>query len=71
MTFVVLWWFISAHKWFKGPVINTEHAALGSDGTILEGIGLDSTHLTGRDAYSKKAEARGAPTPEHDDIESL
>lgn len=24
MMFVIIWWFVSAHKWFKGPVINVE-----------------------------------------------
>jgi hypothetical protein len=34
MTFVTIWWFVSAHKWFKGPKVNIEHMMLGSDGTI-------------------------------------
>jgi hypothetical protein len=21
MTLVILWWFVSAHKWFKGPLV--------------------------------------------------
>jgi hypothetical protein len=24
MSLVIIWWFVSAHKWFKGPVINVE-----------------------------------------------
>lgn len=24
MTMVIIWWFMSAHKWFRGPVINVE-----------------------------------------------
>ncbi len=24
MLMVIIWWFVSAHKWFKGPVINVE-----------------------------------------------
>lgn len=24
MSIVMIWWFVSAHKWFKGPVINVE-----------------------------------------------
>lgn len=28
MTFIIIWWFVSAHKWFKGPVINVEVCGL-------------------------------------------
>lgn len=24
MALVIIWWFVSAHKWFKGPKINIE-----------------------------------------------
>lgn len=24
MIFIILWWFVRAHKWFKGPKINIE-----------------------------------------------
>lgn len=24
MLFLILWFFIDAHKWFKGPVVNIE-----------------------------------------------
>jgi len=29
MLLVILWWIISAHKWFKGPKINVEHVIHG------------------------------------------
>ncbi|KAI0587137.1 Amino acid permease [Pyrenophora tritici-repentis] len=29
MLFVTIWWFVSAHKWFKGPKVNIEHMMLG------------------------------------------
>ncbi|RDW66948.1 amino acid transporter-3 [Coleophoma crateriformis] len=56
MLIVLAWWFISAHKWFKGPVINVEHAMLGRDVNVVEGIeGKDSS--SDNDAnYTKKAE---------------
>jgi hypothetical protein len=37
MLTILVWWFISAHKWFKGPVINVGHHMIGRDET-LEGI---------------------------------
>lgn len=35
MLFVTVWWFVSAHKWFKGPKVNVEHMMLGRD--VVEG----------------------------------
>lgn len=28
MAGIILWWIISARKWFKGPKVNLEHAML-------------------------------------------
>lgn len=25
MSFALIWWFVDAHKWFKGPKVNIEH----------------------------------------------
>lgn len=36
MFIVTVWWFVSAHKWFKGPKVNVEHMMLGR-GDVLEG----------------------------------
>ena len=36
MFLVTIWWFVSAHKWFKGPKVNIEHMMLGR-GEIVEG----------------------------------
>ena len=33
---VTIWWFVSAHKWFKGPKVNIEHMMLGR-GEVVEG----------------------------------
>ena len=35
MTFVTLWWFISARKWFKGPVINIEVLTLHAHTSMI------------------------------------
>jgi len=37
MTMVIIWWFVSARHWFKGPVVNVEHQMLGREGAVLEG----------------------------------
>ena len=36
MFMVTIWWFVSAHKWFKGPKVNIEHMMLGR-GEVVEG----------------------------------
>ncbi|TVY18996.1 putative amino-acid permease [Lachnellula arida] len=38
MVMVLAWWFISARKWFKGPVINVEHHMLGRDNAVVHGV---------------------------------
>lgn len=37
MVLITIWWFISAHKWFKGPKVNVEHMMLGREGNIVMG----------------------------------
>lgn len=68
MTIVLIWWFISAHKWFKGPVINVEHQMLGGEGAVLEGMerALDEKHHSDSDKSvgSKAAELDGGNTAE-------
>lgn len=40
--FVMIWWVVSARKWFKGPKVNVDHLMLGrEDGNVLEGEGKD------------------------------
>lgn len=36
MLFVTIWWFVSAHKWFKGPKVNVAHMMLGQ-GEVVDG----------------------------------
>ncbi|KAI1618096.1 amino acid permease-domain-containing protein [Exophiala viscosa] len=37
MLFIIIWWFVSAHKWFTGPKVNIAHQMLGREGNVLEG----------------------------------
>lgn len=43
MFIIMIWWFVSARKWFTGPKINIEHRMLGRDEEVLEGVGEDSS----------------------------
>lgn len=40
MVGVTIWWFVDAHRWFKGPVVNVEHAihAIEQEPVVSEGI---------------------------------
>lgn len=37
MLLVIIWWFVSARKWFKGPKVNVAHMMHGEERQILEG----------------------------------
>lgn len=67
MFIVIAWWFISARKWFKGPVINVEHHMLGRDANVVEGVAkVDSSSDNDVPNFPKKAEEAGETnaTPE-------
>ena len=38
MFFVMVWWVVSARKWFKGPTINVEHHMLGRQGDAVVAV---------------------------------
>ncbi|KAL1603855.1 GABA/polyamine transporter [Paraconiothyrium brasiliense] len=57
MLMVLIWWFVSARKWFKGPKVNVEHLMLGREPNVLEGTeseGEVGTQLTGVGSMDKK-----------------
>jgi hypothetical protein len=39
MVMIMIWWAVSARKWFKGPKVNVQHLMLGrvEGGDVLEG----------------------------------
>ncbi|KAF1989734.1 amino acid transporter [Aulographum hederae CBS 113979] len=37
MFFILIWWAVSARKWFHGPVVNVDHMMLGRDEAVIEG----------------------------------
>jgi hypothetical protein len=63
MFLVMVWWFVSAHKWFKGPKVNVQHAMLGREGNVLEGQGKGDRDSSsdGGAIDSKAVEAGDAP----------
>ncbi|KAL8771101.1 MAG: hypothetical protein Q9209_003272 [Squamulea sp. 1 TL-2023] len=38
MTFILIWWVVSARKWFKGPKVNIEHQMIGRPEAAIEGF---------------------------------
>ncbi|ORY67352.1 amino acid permease [Pseudomassariella vexata] len=53
MLFIVIWFFVDAHKWFKGPKINIEHHMLHQDLRTHPGVvGVDPKADEGDDQGS-------------------
>lgn len=63
MLLVIIWWFVSAHKWFKGPKINVEHHMLGRDEGIVEGVEGSSDSDSPSVGKKLQAEAEGSTLP--------
>ncbi|KAI9649181.1 GABA/polyamine transporter [Ciborinia camelliae] len=57
MSMVMIWWYVSARKWFKGPVLNIEHHMIGQDAEeIVEGVEDSSDDGKNRpSSFEKKA----------------
>lgn len=49
---ILIWWFISARKWFKGPKVNIEHQMLGREGNVLEAKDGAAENESGGDSTS-------------------
>ncbi|KAF2187826.1 hypothetical protein K469DRAFT_704785 [Zopfia rhizophila CBS 207.26] len=47
----IIWWFVSARKWFKGPKVNIEHLMLGREGNTVDG-----EEVKGNDSGSERQE---------------
>ncbi|PWY84634.1 amino acid transporter [Aspergillus sclerotioniger CBS 115572] len=52
---VTIWWFVDAHKWFKGPKVNVEHAIhTVEEASVIDGIdGVGGDDDAGQDTSSK------------------
>ncbi len=51
MTGALIWWVVSARKWFKGPKVNIEHYMLGREGNVID-AGEDSAESGGSSTNS-------------------
>lgn len=60
MFLVMIWWFVSARKWFKGPKVNVQHMMLGREGNVIDGKGDDSSS----DNAMTAADIKTSPTGE-------
>jgi amino acid transporter len=56
----MVWWVVSAHKWFKGPKVNIEHAMLGREESVIVGkTGGDGASDSGSGLASLEVEGGG------------
>ena len=55
MSFALIWWFVDAHKWFKGPRVNIEHQMLGREGNVLDGKDEESSGGSSSGSLNKKS----------------
>ncbi|KAF2132907.1 amino acid transporter [Dothidotthia symphoricarpi CBS 119687] len=53
MTLIMIWWVVSARKWFKGPKVNIDHMMLGREGNVVMGVG-DESSLKDRGSLSEE-----------------
>ncbi|KAH0536006.1 hypothetical protein FGG08_007105 [Glutinoglossum americanum] len=53
MIMVTIWWFVDAHKWFKGPKVNIEHKMLSRSGNAVEGADVDQATSSNTPSISK------------------
>lgn len=65
MFMICVWWFVSAHKWFKGPKVNVEHMMVGRDveGMTIEGQDLQASSIDSDNISGKAAEAAANSHP--------
>ncbi|KAJ5445429.1 Amino acid/polyamine transporter I [Penicillium cf. griseofulvum] len=63
MVAVTIWWIVDAHRWFRGPVVNIEHAihAIEQEPIVSEGIEPELRE-TEAASLSRKADDLDKPT---------
>ena len=57
MLFAIIWWIVSARKWFKGPKVNIEHQMVGRGGHVIEG--KDGAHESGESSANSITKETG------------
>ena len=64
MFLVMIWWVISARKWFKGPKVNVQHMMLGREGNVLEGAGKSQDGDSSSDNVVRAGDIKAVPVEE-------
>lgn len=56
---IIIWWIVSARKWFKGPKVNIAHMMLGQvdDNHIVEGVDVKNDNTNDSDTSSGHGKA--------------
>ncbi|KAI1103211.1 amino acid transporter [Jackrogersella minutella] len=66
MLFIIVWFFVDAHKWFKGPKINIEHHMLHQQLVGVEGVdasaGSDTSSKNPKDLDVERGSVTKAPS---------
>lgn len=70
MCLVIIWWFVSARKWFKGPVVNLEHVMLDREGQ-MEQIGDSDTDVIEGQSPTSDEEGSAKELPDKLEKESM
>lgn len=66
MILIMIWWFVSAHKWFKGPHVNVEHAMYGHN-DVVDGVEEPESSSDGMsDGKGKKVDSPAPNEPVHE-----
>ena len=55
---ILVWWFVSARKWFKGPKVNVEHLMLDRDDQAVE-IQGEANIIEGKDLAGRSSSSDG------------
>ncbi|KAI0172870.1 amino acid transporter [Hypoxylon sp. FL1284] len=61
MFFIIFWFFIDAHKWFKGPKINIEHRMLHQQLPSMDGVQVPAGG-SGKDSDIERGSTSKAPS---------
>lgn len=56
MLAIIIWWFLSARKWFKGPKPDIQHQMLGRE--VLDGQEASKSSTGSRSGSISKADLR-------------
>ncbi|KAI0968885.1 amino acid permease-domain-containing protein [Xylaria arbuscula] len=57
MLFVIIWFFVDAHKWFKGPKINVEHHM---DSMAIEGLPISQNKIADIESGSTSSTSKSS-----------